>query len=123
MYLAPKLDRFSACLLIPGRVSDERGFIIGDGRIEGLRGDITPAISIEAIRNAAARYEQVGLVDRDELTGTIAALVAMTEDRDRLQAENDQLRESQEHIAGLRRAGFQVSKIKGRPAAKQEASA
>lgn len=123
MYYTPKLDRFSSCLLIPGRVADDRGFIVGDGVIEGLRGDITPAISVEAIRNAAARYDQVGLVDREKLVESEGREAGLRAQLAELQAENEQLRTIQEHISGLRKAGFQVSKIKGRPAAKQEANA
>lgn len=121
MYYAPKLDRFSSCLLIPGRVSDDRGFVVGDGIIQGLLGDITPAISIAAIRNAASKMPQIGLVDQADYDKAMAEVEAAREEVVRLQAENDQLRATQEHISGLKRAGFQVSKIKGRPA-KQEAT-
>jgi hypothetical protein len=123
MYHTPKLDRFSQCLLIPGRVADARGFIVGDGVIQGMKGDITPAISIEAIRNAAVKYEQVGLVDRAVLDEVKAELAGALAQAAVLRAELDRLEAVQEHISGLRKAGFQVSKVKGRPAAKQEANA
>lgn len=117
MRYTPKIDRFSSDLLIPGRTVDPRGFIVGDGVIEGLRGDIAPAVSIEAMRQAAQRYEQVGLVDRESFDQLADELEAAKAQVERLEAENERLEAIQERIAGLRRDGFTVQKIAGRPKA------
>lgn len=122
MRWVPRIDRFSSDLLIPGRTTDANGFILGDGVIEGLHGDIVPAVSVEAFRQAARRYEQVGLVPREDYEGIRADLRYAEEVIARLQAENDQLRATQEHIAGLRKAGFTVQKKTGRPPREEAAN-
>lgn len=122
MYFAKKLDRFSACLLIPGRTTDSRGFVVGDGMIEGLRGDVTPAVSIEAIRNAASRIEQIGLVDVGALELAQEHLAATEALLDQANARVAELEANQERIIGLRKAGFHVQKQAGRPKAKEATS-
>lgn len=106
MYHTPKLDRWSQCLLIPGRTADDRGFIVGDGVIEGLGGPITPSVSVAAIRNAASKFPSVGLVDADELAlakehlaNTEALLAEANAEIERLQGKLDS-------IVGLRKEGF-----------------
>lgn len=123
MLFVPKLDRFSSDLFVPGRFSDPVGFIVGDGVIEGLHGDITPAISVTAVRQAALRYEQLGLVDAEDYANAQAEAEAAREEVHRLQAENEKLNDKLDGIVGLRREGFVIQKRQGRPPKKEAAKA
>ena len=124
MQFQPKIDRFSADLLIPGKTTDERGWIVGDGVIEGMQGPIQRTVSIDAIRQAAARYEQVGLVDVGDYHAALAEAEAAREEVLRLQEENEALQTKLDAIVGLRREGFVIQKRQGRPPVKkQEATA
>ena len=115
MRYAADLDRWSQCLLIPGRYHDDDGFIVGDGVIEGLTGDIQRAISIKAIREAAHRFEQVGLVDRDELALVQDDLALTRSQLEQVEAERDELQAKLDRVQGLARDGFKVQRQQGRP--------
>lgn len=106
MYHTPKLDRWSQCLLIPGRTADDRGFIVGDGVIEGLSGPITPSVSVAAIRNAASKFPAVGLVDVGELQDALDALEATRIKLAAAEAEVEKLQGKLDSIVGLRKDGF-----------------
>ena len=124
MQYQPKVDRFSSDLLIPGKLTDERGWIVGDGVIEGLNGPIMRTVSIESIRQAAARYDQVGLVDAEDYALAQAEAEAAREEVQALREENEALQTKLDAIVGLRREGFVIQKRQGRPPVKkQEATA
>lgn len=124
MQYQPKIDRFSADILIPGRRVDDRGWIVGDGVIEGLNGPLMRTVSIESIRQAAFRYDQVGLVDAEDYATAQREADEAREEVQRLRDEVEALHTKLDAIVGLRREGFVIQKRQGRPPAKkQEATA
>jgi hypothetical protein len=110
-----KPDRFSQDAIIPGRVTDARGFVSTGVVIEGLQGPVPIYLSAEGIRLAASRYTQLGLVDSDVHKAVALELEDAQAAVERLTAENAELTAKLDRISGLKRDGFQVSRIQGRP--------
>lgn len=116
MHFQPKLDRFSQDLLLPGRLTDNRGWIVGDGFIEGLQGPIQRAVGVETIRQIAFRYpEETGLTDVELANQQAIEIEVLEATVEELRAQIEQLEARQERISGLARDGFKVQKVQGRP--------
>lgn len=115
MRYAANLDRWSQCLLIPGRYHDDDGWVIGDGIIEGMQGDIQRAVSIKAIREAAARIPQVGLRPVEDVEALTADGLRLQAELDRANARVAELEAKFERIQGLSKDGFKVQRQQGRP--------
>lgn len=119
-----ELPRFSvpgSCIMFPGRRRDERGFYLFDQVLQGAQGDIIVGISGEGLRTIAQRHgEQFGLALREELTEAKDEAVRLRARVAELEAENLDLLERQERIAGLARDGFEIKRRQGRPPTKKE---
>lgn len=102
-----------ACVIVPGRRADERGFVDTGTELDGLRGPLHIYLSAEGIRLLAQRHSQLGLVDEATLRASEHRNAALQEQLTAARAEVEQLRASQDRIAGLARDGFIVHKQKG----------
>src|ERR1044072_7802910 len=101
-----KPDRFSSDAIIPGKLTDERGFITEGHVIEGVRGPVQLFFSAEGIRQFARRYPQLGLVDSSKLDLSERARADAEARVLELEAEVARQKEALDRIAGLRTAGF-----------------
>jgi hypothetical protein len=114
----PPFNAPGSDVLIPGRVTDDIGFVDTGMELDGLRGPLRIYLSAAGIRAAAEKYPQLGLVDSGQLSLA----------RERRDDAEQMLRDAQQHIAdleetvdriaGLSKAGFTVQKKMGAPAKK-----
>lgn len=121
MRFVDRLDRYSQDLMIPGRYSDPDGFVMGDGYIPGLSGNLPRAVSIGFMREAARRIPQVGLVNRGALED---AVVEIKRERERAEQAEAKLAEAEaklDRVNGFAKDGFKVVRQQGRPPVKQGA--
>lgn len=118
-----KPDRFSSDIIIPGRVADPVGFVTENRVVEGLTGPITIYFSVTGLRNLAGRYEQIGLVPREDYARVEQEADEAREEIQRLRARLEELEAKQERIIGLSKDGFKVQKQMGRPAGKTKVAA
>lgn len=121
MIFVSKPDRFSSDLIIPGRVSDERGFVVPGTVIDGITGPIAVHLSAEGIRLAAQRFPQLGLIDSVAYDDLAAAFAEEHEAREAAEERAKVLQDRLDRISGLKRDGFQVTRVQGRPRQKVEA--
>ncbi len=105
--------------IIPGRVSDETGFVDTGVSFDGLRGPIPVYLSAEGIRQIARRYPQLGLVPESELAEIMEDSEAEHQELNLLRSRVGDLEAQLERIAGLSRDGFTVTKKTGRPPKKE----
>lgn len=116
MFHVARPGRFSAegCVILPGRHADPHGFIDTTTELEGVHGPIRVYLSIAGIRRIAQQFpEQTGLVPAEDVAKALDEAEAAREEVQRLTAEVERLKGFRDSIAGIRREGFQVSKIKG----------
>lgn len=115
MQFVDKPDRFSSDMIVPGRVRDDIGFVRLDSVVDGVTGPIVPYLSTTGLRLIASRFPQLGLVDADRARDAESALAALQEIHEKVTAERDELQAKLDRINGLRRDGFQISRVQGRP--------
>ena len=121
----PELPRFSSpghCIMFPGRRRDERGFYLFETVLEGpAGGDTQIGISGEGLRTIAERHgEQFGIVKREEMEEWRTLALELKNRVLELEAENDELKDFKERIAGFAADGFKLQRKQGRPAARRE---
>lgn len=123
MHFANRLDRFSHCVLVPYVTADPDGFVIFDGFIEGLGGPEPRAASVKAIREAARRIPQLGLVER----GSLELAQQRTENLEQMLAEANAALETAEakldRVNGFAKDGYKVVRQQGRPPVKPKVEA
>lgn len=122
MRFADRPQRFSqpgSCVVLPGRVVDERGGVQLDTEIEGLHGTVNLWISYEGLHAIARKLPELNLIEADQQEAKLqtsldenAALKAQVE---QLQGELAEANEHLDRIAGLRRAGFTIQRKSGAP--------
>ena len=115
MPFARKPDRYSSCIIVPGRVSDPDGFITEQREIDGINGPIKIYFSIGGLRQMAEKYPEIGLVRRDSALAAVRRAKRLEAE---LTAANDRVAEleaQQERVAGFVRDGYKVQKVMGRP--------
>lgn len=122
MRFADRPQRFSqpgSCIVLPGRVVDEKGGVLLDTEIEGLHGTVNLWISYEGIHAIARKIPELNLSEADQADAKLqtsldenAALKAQVE---QLQGELADTKAHLDRIAGLRRAGFTIQKKSGAP--------
>lgn len=113
MRFAKNLDRFSQDLMLQGNTTDPDGFVVGDGTISTLNGEIPRAVSIKFLREAARRVPELRLIDRDEYDGVVDLLADAEGERDEARRQRDELQETLDRITGLTREGFDIQKRRG----------
>lgn len=123
MQFVTKPDRFSQDAIIPGRLSDPRGFVDTGNVLDGIRGPLPIYLSAEGIRLAAQRYPQLELVDASAHQAVVQALAQAEAERDEVTQQRDEALARLERISGLKRDGFQVTRVQGRPKQKVEVGA
>lgn len=101
------------CILFPGRLSDSQGWVDPGTTYDGVRGPIHPMISAEGFRQAARKHTELGLTPRSQLDGAEARIAHLEIQLRDAEDELVRLSAESESIAGLRRSGFTVQKIKG----------
>ena len=104
-----------ACVMIPGRTSDEVGFVDTTTELDGISGPIHIYLSATGLRRAAQQFKQLRLVDAGKLESVEAQLAEVLAQRDAAVERVDELEAIQDRIAGLKKAGFTVQKVQGRP--------
>jgi hypothetical protein len=114
-YNSPNSD-----ILIPGRVSDDIGFVDSGMELDGQRGPLRLYLSATGIRRAANQFPQLGLVDKAKHDDAVNLVMALKNKVLELEEEVAELRAIQDRIAGLHAAGFTVQKKAGRPKEKVE---
>lgn len=115
MQFVSKPDRFSSDIIIPGKIRDDSGFVRINTTLEGVTGPIVPYLSITGLRLIAQRVPEVGLVPRADLDSLQLAYDQLSELLDSAVEARDALQAKLDRINGLRKDGFQISRIQGRP--------
>jgi hypothetical protein len=103
--------------IIPGRVADDVGFIDTGNELDGVRGPIRVYLSVAGLRQIAQKFPQVCLTDAAASRETIETLQGLLaeahSDLEQAVLRADRAEAQLSAIAGLKRDGFSVSKIKG----------
>jgi DNA-binding ferritin-like protein len=110
-----KPDRFSSCVIVPGRTSDPEGFVTEHRELDGISGPIKVYFSVTGLRLLAERYPQVGLVPAEKLDAAKQRIEQLEADLDNIRERAAELETQQERIAGIVKEGFKVQKVMGRP--------
>lgn len=113
-----KPGRFDSDSIIPGRVSDDDGFVTENVEYDTPTGPRVHYFSVAGLRQLAGRYPQIGLVPRQLLTDAEQALDEALDALNTVAQERDEAVARLERINGLQRDGFKISRIQGRPAKK-----
>lgn len=121
MAFVRKPDRFSSCVIVPGRVSDPHGFVTDHRELDGINGPIKVYFSVTGLRQIADKHPQVGLVRVEKLDDARAEAERLAEELEAAQDRITELEAAHDRIAGFVKDGFKVQKVMGRP--KKEANA
>lgn len=115
MPFVAKPDRFSSCIIIPGRMADPDGFVTEHREIDGLMGPIKVYFSVAGLRQLAQRYPKVGLVPRNALDSALATIAAGQQQVAAMQERIDELEAFKASVAGVTREDYQIRRPIGRP--------
>lgn len=115
MPIVAKPDRFSSCIIIPGRMSDPDGFVTEHREIDGLMGPVKVYFSVAGLRQLAQRYPKVGLVPRDELIRAREYAERMDAQLEQANARIAELEAFKASVAGVTREDYQIRRPIGRP--------
>lgn len=114
-----RFDEPGECAIIPGRVHDENGGVLLDGVYDGARGDMRLWLSYAGLQKIVSQFgDRLNLSTRGDLDEALSLVRGLQGDLDRARAERDDALAKLDRISGLRRDGFQVSRIQGRPKTK-----
>lgn len=122
MHFADRPNRFDepgSCIVIPGRVADENGGVMLDGVYDGARGDLRLWLSYAGLHKIVTQFgRKLNVATYEQFEEAADRAVRFEAEAQQLRAERDELQAKLDRISGLRKDGFQISRVQGRPKTK-----